>query len=188
MMLPKRDVCPILRITVALTKLELSLCKMFEVIEVVGKRGRTVPVLLTNSMSEKIALLISERMVVGVSEKNCYVFARSSYESLGHFRGSDCIRKHSALCELKNASNMRSTKLRKHVATMSQMIALRDNEIEQLADFMGHDIRVHKEYYQLPNSVLRVTKLSKLFIALEKGTLSIQQGRTLEEVSVESGT
>ena len=41
-----------------LTDLERHLCKMFNVIEIVGKRGRTVPVLLT---TEVMNALVAKR-------------------------------------------------------------------------------------------------------------------------------
>ena len=43
---------------------------------------------------------------------------------------------------LDNADSIQSTKLRKHVATASQILALKDYKLETLADFMGHDSRV----------------------------------------------
>ncbi|XP_033644549.1 uncharacterized protein LOC117304284 isoform X1 [Asterias rubens] len=79
---------------------------------------------------------------------------------------------------------MRSTKLRKHVATVSQILALNEHQLETLADFMGHDLRVHREYYQLPDTVQRVTKLSRLFLSLERGNLVSQHGKSLEELHV----
>ena len=45
--------------------------------------------------------------------------------------------------------------------------------------------QVHREYYQVPDTVLRVAKLSKLFTALEKGTLPSQEGNTLDDISIE---
>ena len=133
-----------------------KMCKMFNVIEIVGKRGRTVPVLST---TEVMAWLNA-----GVAQDNTYLFAQCCYGGTGHIRGSDCLR---AYAGLDNADSIRSTKLRKHVATASQILALKDHQLETLADIMGHDLRVHREYYQLPDTVQRVTKLSQLFLSLE---------------------
>ncbi|RXN22575.1 hypothetical protein ROHU_023424 [Labeo rohita] len=36
------------------------------------------------------------------------------------------------------------------MATMSKVLNLKDNEMDDLADFLGHDIRVHQQYYRLP--------------------------------------
>ncbi|XP_033646694.1 uncharacterized protein LOC117305914 [Asterias rubens] len=171
-----------------LSKLEQSLCKMFEIVEVVGKRGRTVPLLLTPEMSEQLNLLIENRHAVGVASDNNFLFGRSSYSSEGHIRGSDCLRKHARLSGATNPNNLRSTKLRKHIATASQMLALSENQLELLASFMGHDLRIHREYYRVPDTVLRVAKLSKLFLALDKGTLPSQEGKTLDNIEFEDDT
>ena len=89
---------------------------------------------------------------------------------------------------LDNANIIRSTKLRKHVATASQILALKDHQLETLAEFMGHDLRVHREYYQLPDTaVQRVTKLSRLFLSLERGNLASQHGKSLDELHVNGG-
>jgi hypothetical protein len=155
------------------------------VVEVVGKRERTVPVLMTKEITFRINKLISFRAGMGIPGENSYVFARSSYQSMGQIRGSDSMKKHAELSGIKYPDNMRSTKLRKQIATASQMLALKENEIELLANYMGHDMRVHKEYYQLPDTVLRVTKLSKLFLALDKGMLTAQQGKSLEDLDLD---
>ena len=168
-----------------LSKVEQGLCKMLEVVEIVGKRGRTVPMLLTPEMTKKMTVLLENREHAGVATDNEYMFARSSYQSLGYIRGSDCLRKHASLAGVVNPQCLRSTKLWKHIATASQMLALTEQQMELLASFMGHDLRVHREYYQVPDTVLRVAKLSKLFIALEKGTLPSQEGKTLDDLSIE---
>ena len=53
-----------------------------------------------------------------------------------------------------------------------------------LANFLGHDIRTHREYYRLPEESIQVAKMSKLLFALERGEMGLQKGLTLEEVSV----
>ena len=134
-----------------LTDLERHLCKMFNVIKLVGKRGRTVPVLLTTEMMALLNALVAKRHKAGVAQDNTYLFARCCYGGTGHVRGSDCLRAYANDAGVDNANSIRSTKLRKHVATASQILALKDHQLETLADFMGH-LRVHHEYYQLPNT------------------------------------
>ena len=81
------------------------------------------------------------------SESNEYIFNRSNSEN--HFRGSDVIRKYSKECGADFPDTLRSKYLRKHVATISQITNLRDKKLDLLAQFMGHDIRIHCEYYRL---------------------------------------
>lgn len=77
-----------------------------------------------------------------------------------------------------------STRLRKQVATLSTVLNLKENEMDQLATFLGHDIRVHREFYRLPESTLQLAKVSKLLIAMEKGRLSDLQGKGLDDIEI----
>lgn len=45
------------------------------------------------------------------------------------------------------------------MATMSKVLNLKDNELDDLADFLGHDIRAHRQYYRLPEGTLQLAKI-----------------------------
>ncbi|XP_034150390.1 uncharacterized protein LOC114835376 [Esox lucius] len=47
---------------------------------------------------------------------------------------------------------------------------LDEQEMEQLARFIGHDIRVHCDYYRKTDKTFQVAKISKLLLAMEQGT------------------
>ena len=166
----------------SLSDFEKELCRKFKRVEIVGKKGRTVPVLLTKEMEESMTLLLSSREKVGVSVENAYMFPSNSE---GHIRGSDCIRRYAVLCGASNPSFLRSTALRKQIATVSQVLNLQDNELDILANFLGHDVRVHREFYRLPDSTLQVAKISKLLLSLENGTTSNLAGKSLDEIDIE---
>ncbi|KAL0155304.1 hypothetical protein M9458_049567, partial [Cirrhinus mrigala] len=68
---------------------------------------------------------------------------------------------------------------------MSQILNLKDNELDQLASFLGHDIRVHRDYYRLPDATIEIAKISKLLLAMEKGNLARFQGKSLDEIEIE---
>lgn len=82
-------------------------------------------------------------------------------------RGCDVLRECSLKCGAKHPELLRSPKLKKHIATLSQILNLKDNELDILANFLGHDIRTHREYYRLPEESLQVAKMSKLLFTLE---------------------
>lgn len=171
-------------VLLGLTNLEKKLCSSLEKVDIVGKRGRTVPILLTNKVKMSVNVLLETRDIVGVRPDNPYVFARVN-NSMDHIRGCDVIRECSLKCGAKHPELLRSTKLRKHIATLSQILNLKDNELDILANFLGHDIRTHREYYRLPEESLQVAKMSKLLFTLERGEMGLQKGLTLEEVSVD---
>jgi hypothetical protein len=166
----------------SLSPFEQQLCKMLTRIEVFGKRGRIVPILLTKSMKASIDLLNKHRSKAGVSEHNEYVFACSNFMSEGYIRGSDALRRAVKTAELSNPELITGTNLRKQVATLSQIVNLRDNELDILAQYMGHDIRIHREVYRMPSETMQLAKISKLLIALDKGTLP--QNSSLEDIEI----
>ena len=170
-------------VTECLSRVEMALCEEFHIVHVEGKRGRKVPVLLTRAAQSQITCLLELRPVISVLSSNKFVFARRN--SVEPIRSSDCLRKFSRECGAKNANTLTSTKLRKHIATMSQMLSLREHELDLLATFMGHDIRTHREFYRLPEETLQVAKVSKLLLAMENGQVASLQGRNFDDVDVD---
>lgn len=165
-----------------LSKLEQDLSEKFTRLEIRGKRGRKVPVLLTDRMCSSVDLLIKTRSCVGVPLDNPYIFANR--EGDGFIRGSDCLRKSANASHAKFPELLTSTKLRKQVATLCQIMNLKKNEMDQVAKFLGHDIRVHREYYRLSENTIQLTKMSKLLLAIEQGTSSYK-GKSLDEIDLD---
>ncbi|KAL1268690.1 hypothetical protein QQF64_034053 [Cirrhinus molitorella] len=56
---------------------------------------------------------------------------------------------------------------------------------EQLANFLGHDIRIHREFYRLPEKTLQLAKISKVLMALEQGRLAEFHGKNLDEIGID---
>ncbi|XP_059215616.1 uncharacterized protein LOC131993639 [Centropristis striata] len=171
-------------VNLALTELEQKLCKHFVRITVVGKRGRKVPVLLTPLMKECLDTLVERREECGVLTENGFLFALP--HSVHHLRGSDCIRQLVHECSgIKNPRALTSTKLRKHIATLSTVLNLKNTELDQLADFLGHNIDVHRKHYRLPEGTLQLAKISKVLLALEQGKLGKYKGKSLDEIHID---
>ncbi|KAL2086452.1 hypothetical protein ACEWY4_017511 [Coilia grayii] len=101
------------------------------------------------------------------------------------YRGSDCIRQLVQRCDVKNPLSLTSTRLRKHMATLSKVLNLQKTELDHLADFMGHDIRVHRQFYWLPEGTLQLVKISEILMAMEQGHLAEFQGKSLEQIDID---
>ena len=116
-------------------------------VEIKGKRGRKVPLLLTEEVKQAMDVLVETRSEVGINPENPYLFATIGNGSLGHLRPWECMRKvvTSDELKLKKPEAVTSTRLRKYVATVSQIIDLQENELDWLARHLGHDITVHRE-------------------------------------------
>ena len=54
--------------------------------------------------------------------------------------------------------------------------------MDTLAAFMGHSKDVRKQFYQLPSDVLEITKITKILLAMENGTIKSIGGKTLAEI------
>ncbi len=143
-------------VAMGLSKFEQKLCSHFSRVEIRGKRGRKVAVLLSPDMVDVLTLLVSKRSECGVLDTNAFLFARPNCQS--HYRGQDSLRVYASECGAQNPEFLRSTHLRKHVTTLSQILNLKNNELDQVADFLGHDIRIHHDYYKLPEALLSLLK------------------------------
>ncbi|KAK2904486.1 hypothetical protein Q8A73_011143 [Channa argus] len=173
-------------IAVGLSPFEQKMSKLYSRVEIMGKRGRKVAVLLNCEHLNSLTLLVDKRDACGVDKDNPFLFARPKCGPTSYYRGQDCIRVFASQCGAQNPEYLRSTHLRKHVATLSQILNLKDNELDQLANFLGHDIRVHRSYYRLPEATIEIAKISKLLMAMEKGTLARFQGKGLDDIDFEA--
>ncbi|XP_070403971.1 uncharacterized protein [Nothobranchius furzeri] len=166
----------------SLSPFEKKLCENLIRVEVRGKRGRKVPVLFPLNIKESVELLIKTRKEAGISPTNPYIFAHPFYGSQEGIRGCDSLKRFAESCGAKQPENLTSTKLRKHVATISQLLNLQNHELDQLATFMGHNIDVHREFYRLPEETLQLTKVSRLLYALQGG-MGKFKGKSLEDIT-----
>ncbi|KAK0159474.1 hypothetical protein PV327_011094 [Microctonus hyperodae] len=129
-----------------------------------GKLGRTVPVLIHNQMLENLQLLLNCRKKAKVDPKNPYLFGISGTlkGDYRYLRACDLMRKYSEECGAKYQERLRGTNLRKHIATMCTNLNLQDHEVSDLATFMGHADKIHKEHYRQPILSREIFQISKL--------------------------
>lgn len=168
----------------SLSNFEQKMLKYMRSLTVVGKRFRPVTVLLTPQTMKSINVLLSTRKTVGVSEKNPYVFALVNHGSENYIRGSDAVREITQLASVKCPERITSTKLRKHVATVTQIANFSENEADGLAKYLGHDIRVHRYFYRVQEDVFVSAKVAKLLLAMDKGRADKLKGKTLDQVEL----
>lgn len=131
-----------------LSEMEKALSQSLKRIMVLGKGSKPVPILLTKKMKNYIDILLKIRKhtdIVPVSNK--YVFANPG-SSDRWMNGSYIIRKLANKCGAKNPELLISTKFRKQIATILQLMNLDNNEREQIARFMGHTEKTHLEFYR----------------------------------------
>lgn len=165
-----------------LTEFEQTLCKSYLRVEIVGKKGRKVPVLLTNAMQKNLNMLVTLRSQQNIPDD--FMFARPGNARFP-FRGVDCLRNIVNQAGLKFPEIITSTSLRKQLATMAQVLNLNDTSQDLLAAFEGHDIRIHREFYRLPEETMQVAKVSRLLHCLNNGTIGKYSGCNFDEIEFE---
>ena len=67
------------------------------------------------------------------------------------------------------------------------MLDLQEQELDWLARHMGHDIRVHREYYRLHESTLELANVSKILTVVDEGKISQATEKSLNDIEVEIG-
>lgn len=166
-----------------LTNFEKELLKRYKRIEITGKRGRHVPLILTPLMSEGLETLATLRKSF-LSAENPYFFGQINNRSdeSTYIRCTDVLRQCSEECGASHPETLRSTKLRKQIATQAQILNLQENDIGVLASFMGHSKKVHRDFYRLPSDILQVTKVTKVLLAMESGTMKSLEGKSLDQI------
>lgn len=93
--------------------------------------NRRLLIVVSNDVVEQLNVFLSFREQAGVLEDNPFLFGTNHLK--GYINRSVVIREFSFRCEAKHPETLRGTFLRKQVATLSQMLDLNDNEIQQLA-------------------------------------------------------
>ena len=156
-------------------------------VEVRRKRGRKVPILLTKEAKHGIDVLIAKRKEVGVHADNLYVFATVGGGGLGHLSPWECLQKvaNNKKLALSKPECVTSTKLRKYVATVSQILDLQENELDWLARHLGHDLQVHRQYYRLHDSTIELAKVSKILTSVDQGKAGQWAGKSLDEIDID---
>lgn len=143
-----------------------------------------MPILLTLEVKEAIDALICHRNEAGVHPDNPYVFARAKRNSRKSVRGWDCLKAVAIRANVKCPHLVTSTKLRKYVATVCQIVDMTNSELDWLANHLGHNIDVHRDFYRLQESTLELAKVSKLLIAVDEGKASKLAGKKLDEIEL----
>lgn len=128
-------------------------------------------------------LLAEMRNTCGFPGNNQFMFGQPYAWSA--YNGGECIKKLASECGARDPEVLTLIKLWKHMATMSQILNLDENEADQLADVLGQENRVHRQFYRLPQGTFQLAKMSKVLMSIENGTLSQYKGMALGNIKVD---
>lgn len=133
-----------------------------------GKLGRTVPVILDMEIVQCIELILKYRKDANVPQNNPYVFGIPNYSNKGNFkylRACVLMRNFSKKCDAQMPHALRGTELRKHIATTCITLNLSENEVDDLANFMGHHEKIHKRHYRQSIPAVEIIRMTKFLEA-----------------------
>lgn len=132
----------------SLSKKEKERAKEFGHTVIQGKLYKSVPLLLSAKVRDGIDFVIKYRKDARVSSRNPHVFGIAGYYKDAHLCASSIMRKLSNLCGADNPKLLRGTFLRKQIATKCTEMQLDSTQTSKVADYLGHDITIHKKVYQ----------------------------------------
>lgn len=75
------------------------------------------------------------------------------------------MRYFSKKCDAQIPHSLRGTELRKHIATTCITLNLSENEVDDLANFMGHHEKIHKRRYRQSIPALEIIRMTKFLEA-----------------------
>ncbi|KAL3884708.1 hypothetical protein ACJMK2_024820 [Sinanodonta woodiana] len=131
-------------------------------------------------MIEALDLLVKFRGKCGVNQRNPYIFATQGEGYISTWQVMQIVSKASG-CQ---QPELITSRLRKYIATVAQVIDLRDHELQWLSSHLAHDLKTYKQYYK-QDSTLELTKVSKLLLAAEARKLGEYTGKKLDDINVE---
>ena len=135
-----------------------------------GKRGRPAPILFTEVEKDVIRTMINSREKVGVRKDNVFVFSAPTRASVKHSRGNNVLIKvFHQIDGLNKVERIRSTDLPKYCGAVSEIADLDETNLRWLANDMGDNLVVHREFYRLHDSTVELTKVARLVCAIDEG-------------------
>ncbi|XP_060535343.1 uncharacterized protein LOC132707485 [Cylas formicarius] len=163
-----------------LTESEKILLKTYSRLVIRGKRGRGVPILLSPIMKTHFECILQTRDNFAIQSD--FVFHTTGR---GFVDGTKIIHKYAKKCQLEKAANITATKLRKHLATITQLLQFSNNDMEQLSKFMGHTLQTHSNFYRMSDKVYQTAKISKLLLLMMEGGADKYKSKTLDEIDID---
>lgn len=163
-----------------LTEAERILLKSCFRMVVRGKRGKGVPILLSQNMKRQFDLLI--RLRNNFIQNNCYIFHTTGRNFID---GTKVLYKYAKRCGIQNPQSISATRLRKHLATITQLFQFSEGDLEQLSRFMGHTLQTHCNFYRLSDSTYQTAKISKLLLLASEGGLEKFKGLDLNSIDID---
>lgn len=138
-------------------------------------------------MKEMTDLLEKSRKQRGVVQENKYFFGiPGTLESL--FRTSDIIRRLRRQAKVAYEDRITTTAMRKEAVTLSAACGLSEQQLDLLANVLGHTNLVHRAHHRLPEATLEKAKAGKFLTTIANSQPNIQEPLVPNASSYEDST
>jgi len=64
-------------------------------------------------------------------------------------------------------------------------MGLSEQELQEVARHMGHELAVHRKFYRLQDDVIELAKVSKLLLAVEDGVAHAYANKSLDDIDLD---
>lgn len=154
-----------------------------QLVETQGKQNKRCPVLLTETMVVALDCLMKHREMCGISSCNPFMFASITSEDhhIDPWTPMNKLAKEAG-CEQPNLIS--SSRLRKYLATVCQILDLEDHELEWVSRHFAHNINTHKQHYCQHDATVEIAKVGSLMMAADEGQLRRYAGKKLSDIDV----
>ncbi|XP_076092695.1 uncharacterized protein LOC143064064 [Mytilus galloprovincialis] len=166
-----------------LTEFEKELLNTQEVVMIRGKGGKAVPVIIPKDAVNVLEYLSNDsiRLKVGIPPSK-YLFANSN---AGVFRGYDAIGAVKKEAGLKLPNLVKTSNMRKYMATMMQSLDITENQRQWILDHLGHTMDVHRVHYRQTSDLIERVHVSKLLLIQDFGKVKDFVGKKLEDIQLQ---
>jgi hypothetical protein len=162
-----------------LSKSEQLLCKSYKRVVGGGKGSRAVVILFPPKLQKQIELLLECRTSIGVLKSNQYLFAYPNRTE--YLRSGVVLKQFAVLSGVKRPDLMTGNNIRKQIATIMLVANLDKEHYSELAKFMGHTEKTHKEFYEINQDAYQTAKIGNLLKMIDQGK---NQGE-IQEVDIQ---
>ncbi|KAG5890073.1 hypothetical protein JTB14_003638 [Gonioctena quinquepunctata] len=99
--------------------------------------------------------------------------------------GTKVLYKYAKKCGVRCPKSISATRLRKHLATVTQLLQFSEKDLEQLSKFMGHTLNIHCNVYRLSDSLYQTAKVSKLLLLATEGGVEQYKGMKSDDIDID---
>ncbi|XP_062610759.1 uncharacterized protein LOC134272385 isoform X2 [Saccostrea cucullata] len=166
-----------------LTDFEKMLLKTQDLVEIRGKTGRGVPVLIPNETNKVLEYLSDPvaRQRASIRPENNYMFANTGRTVVRAGESLDQVKFRSEV-ELRFPERIYANNLRKHTATIAQALNLNDTEMKYICNHLGHTQKVHDLVYRQTSGMIERLDIAKLMLIQEFNVVGKYQNKKLSEI------